>query len=242
MATLQARLGQNSTNSAPALGGPSSDPPGPVRPPAKRDGRRRPGGQPGHRGFCRTLRPVEEVDQVVAVLPEACARCGTALPADAEPGDPPDVRHQVVELPPVQVTVTEYQLAARSCPGCGQLTRATWPARLRRARGDGATACGSDGGADGPLPTLEAGSRRLPGPPEAGAEVADGTVSAVEQLVSAALAPVVAEARAAVQDAAVANLDETGWPASGGTPGLAVDDGDGDADRVPHRPLAGQPA
>ena len=44
-----------------------------------------------------------------------------------------------------------------------------------------------------------------------GAEVAVGTVSTIEQQVSAALAPVVAEARAAVRQAAVANVDETGW-------------------------------
>src|SRR5215207_9786254 len=44
-----------------------------------------------------------------------------------------------------------------------------------------------------------------------GVELAAGTVSAVEQQVSAALAPVVAEARAAVQTAAVANIDETSW-------------------------------
>ena len=38
-----------------------------------------------------------------------------------------------------------------------------------------------------------------------------GTVSALEQTVSAALAPVVAEAHAAVQQAAVVNMDETRW-------------------------------
>jgi transposase len=38
-----------------------------------------------------------------------------------------------------------------------------------------------------------------------------GSVSALEQAMSAALAPVVGEARTAVPQAAVANLDETGW-------------------------------
>ena len=44
-----------------------------------------------------------------------------------------------------------------------------------------------------------------------GAAVAVGTVSALEPQVSTALAPVVAAARAAVQQAAVVNVDETGW-------------------------------
>jgi transposase len=44
-----------------------------------------------------------------------------------------------------------------------------------------------------------------------GVELAVGTVSAVEQTVSAALAPVVAAARTAVQAASVVNMDETGW-------------------------------
>ena len=75
---LEARLGQNSTNSSRP---PSSDPP---QAPAKRrpppTGRKR-GGQPGHRGACRALLPVEEVHEVVVVVPEACRHCGQPLPA-----------------------------------------------------------------------------------------------------------------------------------------------------------------
>src|SRR3954453_6056903 len=66
---LEARLGQTSANSSRP---PSSDPP---QAPAKRrpspSGRRR-GGQPGHRGAFRALLPVEQVDKVVAVVPEGC--------------------------------------------------------------------------------------------------------------------------------------------------------------------------
>lgn len=43
-------------------------------------------------------------------------------------------------------------------------------------------------------------------------DLAVGSVSALEQTMSGALEPVVAEARMAVQQAAVANMDETGWP------------------------------
>jgi transposase len=44
-----------------------------------------------------------------------------------------------------------------------------------------------------------------------GVDLCVGSVSALEQAMSAALAPVVNEAQTAVQQAAVANLDETGW-------------------------------
>src|ERR687888_440953 len=77
---LEARLGQNSANSSRP---PSSDSPQvPVRPKAPPSGRKR-GGQPGHRGACRALVPVEEVDEIVAVVPERCRHCGQPLPETA---------------------------------------------------------------------------------------------------------------------------------------------------------------
>ena len=112
VAELEARLGQNSSNSSRP---PSSDRPGahPPAPPAH--GQRHSGGQRGHPGHFRALLPVELVDAVVRIVPEACAACGAAPPAPAGPADPPAQRHQVVDLPPVQATVTEDQWAARAC-------------------------------------------------------------------------------------------------------------------------------
>src|SRR5947208_12163394 len=74
---LEAQLGQNSSNSSRA---PASDPPrAPVRPKAPASGRRR-GGQPGHRGAYRALLPVEEVDEIIAVVPDNCRHCGQVIP------------------------------------------------------------------------------------------------------------------------------------------------------------------
>ena len=206
VAALEARLGQSSTNSSRP---PSADPPG-TRPPTKPEpGRRRPGGQRGHRGQFRTLLPAEQVTQVERVVPAACAACGTALSEAVGPTDPQDLRHQVVEVPLAPATVTEYHLAARTCAACGQCTRATWPVGVPQ-------------GVVGPrlaaVIALLTGRYRLSKREAAraladlfGVELSVGTISAVEQQVSAALAPVVAEARAAVRAAAVASLDETGW-------------------------------
>src|SRR3954451_1961876 len=69
---LEARLGQTSANSSRP---PSSDlPQALVRPKAPPSGRKR-GGQRGHRGTSRALLPVEQVDEVVVVVPEACRHC-----------------------------------------------------------------------------------------------------------------------------------------------------------------------
>lgn len=206
VATLEARLGQTSANSSRP---PSSDPPGRRRPPPAPPGTRGAGAQQGHPGHFRALRPPTAVAQVVTLVPATCTACGTALPEQPAPTDPPAVRHQVHDLPPVRVVVTEYQLTGRHCPHCGVLTRASLPAAVPAGMvGPGLAAAGA----------LLTGRYRLTKREAAqcladlfGAELAVGTISAIEQQVSAALAPVVAEARAAVQLAPVANVDETGW-------------------------------
>src|SRR4051812_21117705 len=126
---LEARLGQNSSNSSRP---PSSDPPQtPARPKAPPTGRRR-GGQPGHRGAFRRLLPMEGVDEVVVVVPEQCRHCGQSFPDPAARPRGRVWRHQVVELLPLAVRVTEYQMAARRCAACGKGTRAELPAGVPR--------------------------------------------------------------------------------------------------------------
>jgi transposase len=122
---LEARLGQNSANSSRP---PSADPPqAPVRPKAPPSGRKR-GGQPGHRGAYRALLPVDQVDEVVVVVPETCRHCGQPFAESAAPRRARVWRHQVVELLPLAVRVTEYQLAVRRCAHCRKRTRADLPA------------------------------------------------------------------------------------------------------------------
>jgi transposase len=95
---LRERLQQDArTSSRP----PSSDPPERARPRRQPRGRRR-GGQPGHPGQTRTLVPVEEVDVVIPLKPEQCARCQQPLTGD----DPQPPRPQVLAIPPLQPVVT----------------------------------------------------------------------------------------------------------------------------------------
>jgi transposase len=203
---LEARLGQTSANSSRP---PSSDPPqAPARSKAPLSGRKR-GGQPGHRGAFRALMPVKQVDEVVAVVPERCRHCQQPFPEPAGCRRGRIWRHQVVELLPLAVRVTEYQITVRRCPACGKRTRADLPVGVpRRPFGPRLTA----------VVALLSGRYRLSRREVRqllqdlwAVRVSLGAVVRQEQAQSAALAPIVEEARAVVQQAAVVNMDETGW-------------------------------
>src|SRR5205823_3066066 len=73
------------------------------------------------------LLPVEQVDEIVAVVPERCRHCGQPFPDPAGRRRSRVWRHQVMELLPLAVRVTEYQMAVRRCPACGKRTRADLP-------------------------------------------------------------------------------------------------------------------
>src|SRR5205823_6609116 len=142
-------------------------------------------------------------------VPERCRHCEQPFPATTARGRARVWRHQVVELLPLAVRVTEYQLGVRRCPACGKRTRADLPTGVpRRPFGPRLTA----------VIALLSGRYRLSRREVRqmlqdlwAVRVSLGAVVRQEQVQSTALAPVVAEARAAVQQAAVVNMDETGW-------------------------------
>jgi transposase len=210
IAALEARLGQNSSNSSRP---PSSDPPAAPRPLKRGPSGRKPGRQPGHVAHQRPLVPPERVDHLVTVWPERCAHCGRALPPTPELVTAAPVRHQVSELPPVRVNVTEYQLQRLCCPACGDETRADLPA-------------GTPAGAFGPR--LQAAVAVLVGRYRLsrravvgvladliGADLALGSVDGLCQQTALALARPMAELGQAVRAAPVANADETSWRQAG---------------------------
>lgn len=121
---LQARVDQDSSNSHKP---PSSDPPWTGKPVARKPTGRRPGGQAGHQGHHRGLLPPERVHEVVAHVPGTCRGCGSFLCQEAQADDPPPRRHQVAELPPLAVVITEHQGHARRCRRCGVVTRESIP-------------------------------------------------------------------------------------------------------------------
>ena len=90
--------------------------------------RRKAGGQPGHPGHHRELVPVERVDAIVDLVPDACRHCARRLHARHSIGDPR--RHQVTELPAIAAHITEYRCHRRQCPACGTTTLAPLPNEL----------------------------------------------------------------------------------------------------------------
>jgi transposase len=206
VAELHERLGQNSSNSSRP---PSSDPPS-YKPSPRREpkGRKR-GGQPGHQGSARRLLPAAEVDHLVDLKPTSCAGCGRRLRSD----DPAPERRQVSEVPVARAEVTEYRRHALCCAACGTLTRADWPAGVT-GTSFGPRAQAVVGYLTGRMglshrDVTEAMSALY------GLSMSTGSVSAIQRLVTHALAAPAAEAARFVRQQLSQHVDETGWREAG---------------------------
>lgn len=199
---VEARLNQTSRNSSKP---PSSDPPSAKPRPAKEPTGRKSGGQPDHEGHGRTLKPESEVDQIIEVRPESCEQCGTLLLGE----DPEPERHQVTELPRITPMVTEYRRHRLCCVACGARTQAPWPATMPtgsfgpRVQATVGYLTGRIGASQREVQDILATVCQT--------EVSVGSVGALEQAVSAALATPVAAAATYVQRQPVRNADETSW-------------------------------
>jgi len=210
VAELEQRLKRNSRNSSlPPSADPLSAPP---RPCQAVSGRER-GGQPGHKGTSRSLLALERVDEVVEHWPRRC-RCGYVFcPTEREAlGEP--ARHQVAELPPTAVILTEHRLQRLRCPDCGATTRAQLPA-------------GVPPGAFGPrlqaaVATLAVRNRVSRRDTTEllrelfGAELSTGSIDAIVQHTGEALAEPHAQLADQIRSASAVNIDETGWRLRGG--------------------------
>jgi transposase len=202
IADLEARLNQNSTNSSRP---PSTDPPGLKRKPPAPTGRRRRGGQPGHRKSERAMVPPEKLASVTPCKPPACRRCHRPLEGD----DPDPLVHQVAEWPVVEPVVHEYRRHRLRCPGCGETTCGVLPP-------------GVPAGAFGPrlqaTLSLLAGAYRLSkrqvqqlAKDMIGLRIAVGMIAKLERRSAATLEDPVEELRGSVVEAPVVHIDETSW-------------------------------
>jgi transposase len=204
---------QNSTNSSKP---PSSDGlAGESRLRGRRKkSRRKPGGQPGHRGAHRSLVPADRVDEIRHILPEQCQRCGNHLPTELEQaqtiGAPQ--RHQVSELPPLRAHITEYQCHGVVCSQCGASTRAVLPQELKGNFGPQLTAliayltvvCRM------PRRVVEALLQQV-----LGVEMSLGSTQKCWEEASQAVALPCQELEEQLKDQPVLNVDETGWRTNG---------------------------
>ena len=210
VAELEQRLSRSSRNSSLP---PSADPPSaPPRPRQAASGRER-GGQPGHKGTSRLLLTLERVDEVVEHWPRRC-RCGHVFCTTEREAVGEPARHQVAELPPTAVILSEHRLQRLRCPDCGATTRAQLPA-------------GVPPGAFGPrlqaaVATLSVRNRVSRRDTTEllrelfGAALSTGSIDAIVQHAGEALAEPHAQLADQIRSASVVNIDETGWRLRGG--------------------------
>jgi transposase len=163
-----------------------------------------PGGQPGHPGT--TLCLVDEPDQITVHSPAACCYCGACL----EPVPPTGFkRRQVHDLPPLCLHVSEHRALCKRCPACQALNRACFPAAVSRPVQYG--------------PNLKAlcvylqQYQLLPFERTSellsdllGTSLSQGTLATMLATCQERLDPVEAAIKAAITEAPIADLDETG--------------------------------
>lgn len=202
VADLIARLSKDSSNSHKP---PSTDRPGRRKRRKKEGSGRKPGGQPGHKGHHRALKPESEFDRIVPIRADSCSCCGASLAGLPVHGEP--MRYQQEELPPIRPIVTEFR-AERVKRPCGTVNAS--PIRRDQTWCTGPRLMAT-------IATL-AGRYRLSRDETTallrdllGVELSEGTVQAICERVSAAVAAPVEELEAALPNVSQLFLDETGW-------------------------------
>jgi transposase len=209
-AILQARVAEleeqlklsSSTSSNP----PSSDQPRHQRP---REGKmpsgRKRGGQAGHKGHHRQVRPADEVSEFRVYKPDTCRHCGDGLCGD----DPNPYRWQVTEIPPLQPIITEHQVHRLSCASCGQTTGGSLPS---------AVACSQFGERLSALVNLLIGQYRLSKRQVAGVlrdvfgvSMAASSVVKRQTEMAESLQAAYDDVAQQIKTASRRNIDETGW-------------------------------
>src|SRR5665811_1520763 len=206
VADLEERLKRNSRNSSLA---PSADPPSaPPRPRQAASGRRA-GAQPGHPGRGRPLRPIEAIDELIDHWPERCA-CGHRFSETERCPVGKPARHQVAELPPTAVILSEHRLQRLRCPECGATALAGVPPGAFGPRLQAAVVT---------LAVRNRVSRRDAVELVAelfGAHLSAGSVEAILQRAALALDEPYEDLLGHVRAAPAVNVDETGWRLRGG--------------------------
>jgi transposase len=200
--TLAEKVNTNSQNSGIP---PSTEIVKPEKKKSKKKKKRNRGGQKGHLGYSRELYPEEDCKEIENHLPEICDCCGEKLSGeDANP-----YRHQIVEIPPIELEITEHRLHQLECNHCGSLTRAKLPEGVCES-GYGATVVA--------LVSLMSGvyrhSHRMivsAMDDYFGVKMSLGTVNRLRKEASTALSSAVAEAKSYIQSSPMVNADETGF-------------------------------
>jgi transposase len=153
------------------------------------------------------------VRHVIALIPTHCEGCRAPLPQEPSAADPEPVWHQFAELPRVQAVMTEFQGHARTCGCCGHVTREAIPAEIR-AHAFGPRLAAVLGYLQGSHHLSHRGLEEV-SDVVFGVPLSLGSVTALQEQLSAALLPAHGEIAQRVRQAAAKNVDETGWKQAG---------------------------
>jgi transposase len=167
------------------------------------------GGQPGHRGSARKLAPEDQLDEIVDHCPERCRRCGHEFSEQERQPSRRFGRHQVAELPPIAVLLSEHRTHRLRCRRCAAKTTARLPRELSgQAFGPRARAA---------VVTMSARHRisrremtELAGE-LFGLKVSVGTVDAICKRAALTLSEPHERLASSLLSPSALNVDETGW-------------------------------
>lgn len=206
---LEEKVNINSNNSSIS---PSTEIVKPEKKQKPKKRKRKRGGQKGHLGSSRELYPESQCQSVENHKPETCKCCGEKLSGT----DDHPYRHQIVEIPPIELEIVEHRLHQLECDHCGTKTRANLPENVCES-GYGATVVA--------LVSLMSGVYRhshrmiVHGMRDFfGVKMSLGMVNRLRNEASVALSVAVEEAKSYMQSAPIVNADETGF-AQGNTDG-----------------------
>lgn len=208
IAQLERKLNRSSRNSSSP---PSSDPPSAPARSKDPSGRKR-GAQDGHEGHGRPLLPAWAVDEIVEHWPERC-RCGHVFGEGERVAVGEPARHQIEELPPINVRVSEHRCQRVCCPECGKRTRAALPDEVAWSsfgpRLEAAVAAISVRNRVSRGDAVELIEELF------GARISSGTVDAILSRTAAALTGPHDDLLQRLRGAQAINMDETGWRTAG---------------------------
>jgi transposase len=212
VAELSAQVARLSKNSSTSSKPPSSDIVKPPKTSGTKGGKRRLGGQPGHRRHERQPFSPEEVDEVVDYRLPCCPDpdCGGAVRTTRRP---PETIQQI-EIPKTPARVIEHRGHACQCLRCGQVFYAPLPPEVEKAGLIGprltAQIAYLKGACHASFSTLRKYCRDV-----LGVTVSRGQLAKVVNKVSVAMAPAYEELAAMLPDQPRLNVDETGHKENG---------------------------
>ncbi len=170
----------------------------------------KPGGQKGHEGHNRSLVPENDVDYIIPCNPPETCTCGGEVRKNGSP-----YKKQVIEIPDISCTVTEYQIFNGVCDKCNKLHKGELPA---------ATVTGNFGVNVQSIVSLMSGKYHLSQDSIKdlledlfGLSISAASVLNIKERVNEVLKEPYEEIKSYIKSASRVNMDETGHKQNGNT-------------------------